>query len=53
MQELIYYINGEYVKGIFGCFVDVFNLVMGEVQVKVFLVNKDEFDVVVEIVVVV
>lgn len=53
MDVLSYYVNGEYIEGILGCFIEVFNLVIGEVQLKVQLVLKDEIDVIVEKVVVV
>ena len=49
MQELTHYINGEHVKGTSGRFADVFNPATGEVQAKVPLASKEEFDAAVEI----
>lgn len=53
MEKIGYFINGQCVEGMFGCYVDVFNLVIGEVQVQVVLVSQDEMDMVIVNVVVV
>ena len=49
MKELTHYINGQRVSGRSGRFGDVFNPATGEVQARVPLASKDEFDAAVEI----
>lgn len=47
MEEFLYWIDGKEVKGMFGCFSDVYNFVIGEVIVCVLLVILVELDVVI------
>ncbi|MEK9992360.1 MAG: aldehyde dehydrogenase family protein, partial [Paracoccaceae bacterium] len=49
MKELPHYINGQRVSGSSGRFGDVFNPATGEVQSRVPLASKEEFDAAVEI----
>ena len=49
MKELTHYINGQRVSGRSGRFGDVFNPATGEVQARVPLASKEEFDAAVEI----
>ena len=49
MKELTHYINGQRVSGSSGRFGDVFNPATGEVQARVPLASKEEFDAAVEI----
>ncbi|MAH38623.1 MAG: methylmalonate-semialdehyde dehydrogenase (CoA acylating), partial [Marinovum sp.] len=49
MKELPHYINGQRVSGSSGRFGDVFNPATGEVQARVPLASKEEFDAAVEI----
>ena len=49
MKELTHYINGQRVSGRSGRFGDVFNPATGEVQSRVPLASKEEFDAAVEI----
>ena len=49
MKELTHYINGQRVSGSSGRFGDVFNPATGEVQSRVPLASKEEFDAAVEI----
>ena len=49
MKELTHYINGQRVSGRSGRFGDVFNPATGEIQARVPLASKEEFDAAVEI----
>ena len=49
MKELTHYINGQRVSGSSGRFGDVFNPATGEVQARVPLASKEEFDAAVKI----
>ena len=49
MTELTHYINGQRVSGNSGRFGDVFNPATGEVQARVPLASKEEFDIAVKI----
>ena len=49
MKELTHYMNGQRVSGRSGRFGDVFNPATGEVQARVPLASKEEFDAAVEI----
>ena len=49
MTELTHYINGQRVSGTSGRFGDVFNPATGEVQARVPLASKEEFDTAVKI----
>jgi malonate-semialdehyde dehydrogenase (acetylating)/methylmalonate-semialdehyde dehydrogenase len=49
MTELKHYINGQHVSGSSGRFGDVFNPATGEVQARVPLASKEEFDMAVKI----
>ena len=49
MTELKHYIDGQHVSGSSGRFGDVFNPATGEVQARVPLASKEEFDTAVKI----
>ena len=49
MTELKHYIDGQHVSGSSGRFGDVFNPATGEVQARVPLASKEEFDMAVKI----
>ena len=49
MKELTHYVNGQRVSGSSGRFGDVFNPATGEVQARVPLASKEEFDAAVKI----